>query len=82
MQICNKKGYVTNYALVGTLVNGIEITAPEDADHFCEHFQCYRLKNGMLEYDTEQEAALADAEELDRQIPGRRGGFLHQGQGG
>ncbi|HEL1234607.1 TPA: DUF2977 domain-containing protein [Streptococcus equi subsp. zooepidemicus] len=67
MQIlCNKKGYVTSYALVGTLVNGVEINVPEDADHFCEHFQCYRLKAGILEYDAEQEAALADAEELDK----------------
>lgn len=62
----NKKGYITSYALVGTLVEGVEIAVPEDADHFCEHFQSYRVKDGKLEYDAEQESALVDAEELDK----------------
>ena len=34
----DKNGYITSYALVGSLVDGSEIDVPEDADHFCEHF--------------------------------------------
>lgn len=62
----DKNGYITSYALVGTLVGGVEIAVPKDADHFAEHFQCYRMKDGKLEYDTEQETTLLNAAELEK----------------
>lgn len=61
----DKNGYITSYALVGTLVDGTEITVPEDADHFCEHFQAYCVRDGKLVFETEKEKALLQSEEID-----------------
>ena len=54
MQILLENGYVSSYALVGTLVDGIEVTEPADIEHFKEHYQAYRLRDGMLEYSEDK----------------------------
>lgn len=54
MQIIVEDGYVSSYALEGSLVDGIEVPDPPDIDHFEAHFQSYRLKNGALEYNEEK----------------------------
>ena len=54
MQILLENGYVLSYALVGTLVDGIEVTEPADIEHFKEHYQAYRLRDGMLEYSEDK----------------------------
>jgi hypothetical protein len=61
----DKDGYITSYALVGTIVDGIEIADPEDADHFCEHFQAYRIRDGDLVFEAEKQEALLQSEEID-----------------
>lgn len=61
----DKNGYITSFALVGTLVDGTEIAVPEDADHFCEHFQAYRVSDGKLVFEAEKEKALLQSEEID-----------------
>lgn len=61
----NEKGYITSYAVIGTLVEGVEVIEPEDMEHFCEYFQAYRFNEDKLEYDPEREIVLLDAEEID-----------------
>ena len=54
MQIQLENGYVSSYALIGSLVGGIEVPDPPDREHFEAHYTAYRLKDGVLEYSDEQ----------------------------
>lgn len=42
----NEQGYITDYALIGTLVGGIEMPEPDDLEHFRENFKAYTI-NGF-----------------------------------
>lgn len=58
MQIrTDKSGFVTDFALVGTLTDGIEVTAPNDISHFEEHFASYKYTDKKLTFDAEQAEA-------------------------
>ena len=57
MQIIVEDGYVSSYALEGSLVDGIEVPDPPDLDHFESRFTAYRLRDGTLEYSEEQNTA-------------------------
>lgn len=57
MQIQLENGFVSSYALIGTLVGGIEVPEPPDIGHFQTHFTAYRLRDGTLEYSEEQNTA-------------------------
>ena len=54
MQVLLDNGFVSSYALVGTLVEGIEVPEPEDIEHFETHFTAYRLRDGTLQFDEGQ----------------------------
>ena len=54
MQITIENGYVTSYALIGSLVDGIEVPEPEYIEHFETHFTAYRLRDGTLQFDEGQ----------------------------
>ena len=54
MQILLENGYVSSYALEGSIVGGVEVSAPADTEHFETHFTAYRLRDGCLEYDEKQ----------------------------
>lgn len=56
--LLDDKGFIQSYALVGDLVDGIDLPDPEDIDHFEEHFTAYRVRDGNAAFDTEQETAL------------------------
>ena len=56
--LLDDKGFIRSYALIGDLVDGIELPDPEDIDHFAEHFTAYTVSNGSVAFDTEQETAL------------------------
>lgn len=72
MQIlCDESGYVTSFALVGTLVDGIEVALPEDAQHFTEHFSAYRIRDGDLLFD-EAQADILEKEEKANDLRHRR----------
>lgn len=58
MQILIENGYVSSYALIGTLVGGIEVPDPPDIEHFEAHFQSYLVRDGTLEYDEQQNTEL------------------------
>lgn len=61
----DENGYITSYALVGTLVGGTEVSAPEDEEHFTDHFAAYRIRDGDLAYDTAKEKQLLRKEQTD-----------------
>jgi len=56
----NEKGFVSDYALIGTLVDGLEVPEPADLEHFEGHFEAYTVKNGELVYDDQEDAALQE----------------------
>lgn len=66
MQIqTDENGYVTSYALVGTLVGGREVNIPKNADHFEQHFSAYRIRDGDLVFDEQQELTIMKATDMD-----------------
>ena len=58
MQIITENGYVSSYALIGELVGGIDVPDPPDIEHFEAHFQSYRMRDGTLEYDEQQNTTI------------------------
>lgn len=63
--LVNGDGYVESYALVGTLVGGIEVSPPGDLDHFESHYGAYLLKDGSLSFNDDQESELEKGAQLD-----------------
>ena len=66
MQITlNDQGYIESYALIGGLVDGVEIEAPDDLlEDFKQHPEAYKLEDGVLVLDADKLKADADAAEL------------------
>ncbi len=56
--LLDEQGFITSYALVGDLVDGIELPDPEDIVHFEEHFAAYKVRDGAAAFDNEQNEAL------------------------
>ena len=56
--LLDEKGFITSYALVGDLVDGIDLPDPEDVLHFEEHFSAYQVRDGTAVFDNEQNEAL------------------------
>ncbi len=54
MQIQIENGYVSSYALIGTLVGGVEIPDPPDVEHFEANYQAYQMQDGALVFDEKQ----------------------------
>lgn len=54
MQVILTNGYVSSYALVGTLTGGIEVSEPSDLEHFETNFLAYYIRDGTLEYSEKQ----------------------------
>ena len=48
-------GYVNTYALIGNLVDGIEVNEPTDVAHFEAHYQAYHIVDSNLVFDEAQE---------------------------
>lgn len=58
MQIeVNENGYVTSYAIVGSVVNGIEVEAPADPVHFMSHYAAYRFADNKLTFDEDKDSS-------------------------
>lgn len=56
--LLDEKGFIKSYAIIGDLVDGIDLPDPEDINHFAEHFLAYKVRDGTAIFDTEQETAL------------------------
>ncbi len=56
MQILtDENGYVVGFALIGNIIDGIEVEDPKDADHFEQHYKAYKLQDGALVFDALQQ---------------------------
>lgn len=56
--LLDEQGFITSFALIGDLVDGMEVPDPEDIEHFIEHFAAYKVRDGTAAFDTEQETAI------------------------
>ena len=56
--LLDENGFILSYALVGELVDGIELPDPEDIAHFEEHFTAYKVRDGTAAFDSEQYDAI------------------------
>ena len=56
--LLDDNGFIISYALVGDLVDGIDLPDPEDVPHFEEHFSAYKVADGIAAFDNEQNEAL------------------------
>lgn len=48
MQIQLENGYVSSYALIGSLVGGVEVPDPPDLEHFETHYTAYRDRKSVV----------------------------------
>ena len=49
--ICDDRGFVQSFALVGNLVNGINVAEPDKLDLFAEQYFAFKIEDGKLLYD-------------------------------
>jgi len=63
--LLNENGYVASYALVGSIVDGIEVPNPADMEHFEMHFEAYGFGDGKLVYNDVWEKMLDRAKMVD-----------------
>ena len=83
MQVITENGYVTSYAFVGSLTDGIEVPDPLDPEHFETHFSAYRVKDGVLAYDEKQNTEIerkALCEELRQRCQTECFSYVNRGQ--
>lgn len=63
--ILNDQGYIESYALIGGLVDGVEIEALDELlEDFKQHPEAYKVADGVLVLDADKLKADADAAEL------------------
>ena len=55
--LCDKDGFVSNYALIGDLIDGIEVPDPENIAEFIECATGYKIVDGTLVKDAEKVTA-------------------------
>ena len=63
--LLNDDGYVESYAIVGNLVGGIEVSDPEDIEHFEEHYESYGFSEGKIHFYDGWEKELNKARETE-----------------
>ena len=61
----NEQGYITDYALIGDLVDSVEVTDPGDWFHFEDNFTSYRVRDGTATFDEERLKVITEETALD-----------------
>ena len=56
--ITDKHGFVTDYATLGILTGGIKVDEPKDISFFENNFSSYKVKNGILQFDSDRQKTL------------------------
>jgi len=56
--LLDNNGFIQSYALIGDLVDGIDVPDPEDIDHFTEHYAAYKITDGKALLDEAHQKAL------------------------
>lgn len=65
--VTNKDGYVNSFAILGELIDSIEVKHEDiDLNFFQQHYGSYKLVDGSLVYDEEKDKQIADENELER----------------
>lgn len=67
----DKDGYVTSYAIIGTLVDGVEVSELKDLRHFQEHYSAYKAIDGQLIFDDTKDSDL-EKETIKQELRDRR----------
>jgi predicted outer membrane lipoprotein len=62
----NAEGFVENYAIIGTVEGGIEVSQPSDLDHFEVNFTAYRVRDGDLVFDETKQKALGNTQAVEK----------------
>lgn len=62
--LLNENGYVESYALIGSLVDGIEVPDPADLEHFEMHYEAYGFSDGKLAYNDVWEKMLDKSKQV------------------
>lgn len=62
----NAEGFVENYAVIGTVEGGIEVSQPSDLDHFEVNFTSYRVRDGDLVFDETKQKALGNTQAVEK----------------
>lgn len=65
MQVVLKNGYVDSYAIIGDLLNSIEVKAPTDMEFFEANYQAYKYSDGKLVFDEQKSRDLAYEEKIE-----------------
>ena len=52
--ICDERGYVQSFAIIGNLVGGTELPEPTDLEQFLLRSYAYRVDEGKLVYDAQE----------------------------
>lgn len=61
----NEDGYVTDFAEVGKLDDGITVKDPNDREHFYKFFPCYLMRDGTLEFNKKKAIQFQEEQEKD-----------------
>ena len=52
--LCDDRGFVLSFAFIGNLVDGLEVSDPEDLELFMHRFYAFRHESGKLVYDQQK----------------------------
>ena len=52
--LCDDKGFVSSFAVIGDLIDGIEVPEPEDIAEFLECATGYKIVDGVLVKDADR----------------------------
>lgn len=64
--LLDDNGFVKSFAIIGDLIDGIEVPDPDDLNHFTDHFGAYKVSDSKISFDEEHEKALqSEAEKED-----------------
>ena len=55
--LCDEKGFVSSFAVIGDLIDGIEVPEPENIAEFLECAAGYKIVDGVLVKDDEKVSA-------------------------
>lgn len=55
--ITDENGKITEFALIGELVDGVDAPDPEDTEHFLQHYGGYVFSEGQILFDEIRDAA-------------------------
>lgn len=56
--LLDENGFVKSFAIIGDLIDSVEVPDPDDLNHFTDHFGAYKVSDSKISFDEEYEKAL------------------------